>query len=175
MRVASYRADMVSVAMLWSAYHCVHGTSCLCTLSASAFMHWVIPTSALFIFRNLFMEIVVINGLAWSRHTPVWLLSYPSIWQGLSHFGLGIFIHWFGPFCFGVIPTYAWVHWYDISTSYTALEYSVNQQQFCSFEYKPCKIQVLNPHSIIHMTSFSVAHQLRDLVLHQEVCAAPHW
>ena len=25
--------------MLWSAYHCVHGTSCLCTSSASAFMH----------------------------------------------------------------------------------------------------------------------------------------
>ena len=40
--------------MLWSAYHCVHGTyhcvrgtSCLCTLSASAFMHeTMIPTSA---------------------------------------------------------------------------------------------------------------------------------
>ena len=26
------------VAMLWSAYHCVHGTSCLCTLSASEFI-----------------------------------------------------------------------------------------------------------------------------------------
>ena len=28
-----------AVAMLWSAYHCVHDNSCLCTLSASAFMH----------------------------------------------------------------------------------------------------------------------------------------
>ena len=27
-----------NVAMIWSAYHCVHGTSCLCTLSASAFI-----------------------------------------------------------------------------------------------------------------------------------------
>ena len=28
-------------------YYCVHGTSCLCTLSASgAFMHWAVPTSA---------------------------------------------------------------------------------------------------------------------------------
>ena len=34
--------------MLWSA--CVHGTSCLCTLSVSAFMHWAIPTLARFLF-----------------------------------------------------------------------------------------------------------------------------
>ena len=45
-----------NVAMLWTAYHCVHGTSCLCALSASAFMHWAIPTSARFSFRDLFME-----------------------------------------------------------------------------------------------------------------------
>ena len=36
---------MNNVVMLWSAYHCAHGTSCLCTLSASAFieapLHWV--------------------------------------------------------------------------------------------------------------------------------------
>ena len=34
----------------------VHGTSCLCTLSASVFMHWDIPTSARFLLtcRNLF-------------------------------------------------------------------------------------------------------------------------
>ena len=44
------------VAMLWSAHHCVHGTSCFCTLSTSAFMHWAIPTCARFLFRNLFME-----------------------------------------------------------------------------------------------------------------------
>ena len=42
--------------MLWSAYHCVHGTSCFCTLSTSAFMHWTIPTWGRFLFRNLFME-----------------------------------------------------------------------------------------------------------------------
>ena len=37
-------------------YHCVHGTSCLCTLSASAFIEPSLYTSANFIFRNLFME-----------------------------------------------------------------------------------------------------------------------
>ena len=47
--------------MMWPFYgvhmHCVHGTSCLCTLSASAaFMHWTIPTWARFLFRNFFME-----------------------------------------------------------------------------------------------------------------------
>ena len=45
-----------NVAMLWTAYHCVHGTSCLCAFSANAFMHWAIPTSARFPFRDLFME-----------------------------------------------------------------------------------------------------------------------
>ena len=44
------------VAMLWSAYHCVHSTSCLCTLSVSAFVHRAVPTSARLLFRNLFME-----------------------------------------------------------------------------------------------------------------------
>ena len=34
----------------------VHGTSCLCTLSASAFMHWDIPTWGRFLNRNLFMD-----------------------------------------------------------------------------------------------------------------------
>ena len=29
--------------MLWSAYHCVHGSSCLCTLSASACIHALSP------------------------------------------------------------------------------------------------------------------------------------
>ena len=37
-------------------YHCVHGTSCLCTLSASTFIEPSLYTSARFLFRNLFME-----------------------------------------------------------------------------------------------------------------------
>ena len=52
-------------------YHCVHGISCLCTLSTSVFMHWAIPTWARFLFRNLFMEtcfcsffMLVIRGAA---------------------------------------------------------------------------------------------------------------
>ena len=45
---------MNNVAMVWSAYqyHCVHGTSCLCTLSASAFIEPALYTSARFLFRN---------------------------------------------------------------------------------------------------------------------------
>ena len=39
--------------IMWSAYHCVHGTSCFCTLSASACSHWAL---ARFLFTNLFME-----------------------------------------------------------------------------------------------------------------------
>ena len=45
--------DMECVSLC--AYHCVHGTSCLCTLSAMC-IHPAIPTSARFIFRNLSME-----------------------------------------------------------------------------------------------------------------------
>ena len=37
MATATYRGGY-NVAMLWSAYHCVHGIPCLCTLSASAFI-----------------------------------------------------------------------------------------------------------------------------------------
>ena len=58
--------------MLWSAYYYVHGTSCFCTLSASAFMHWTIPTWARFLFRNLFMETLHVNVCSWlhsSQHT----------------------------------------------------------------------------------------------------------
>ena len=41
---------------LWARHN---GTSCFCTLSASAFMHWTIPTwlHGLDFFRNLFMEL----------------------------------------------------------------------------------------------------------------------
>ena len=46
---------LINVAMLWSAYHCVHGTSCLCTLSASAFIEPSLYQLDFF-FRNLFME-----------------------------------------------------------------------------------------------------------------------
>ena len=42
--------------MSWSAYYCVHGTSCLCTLSASAYMHWANPTASRSLFRNFFMD-----------------------------------------------------------------------------------------------------------------------
>ena len=52
-KVYSCRDD--NVAMVWGAYHCVHGTSFLCTLSASAFIESSLHTSARFIFRNLFM------------------------------------------------------------------------------------------------------------------------
>ena len=38
------------------AYHSVHGTYCLCTSSASAFVHWAIPTSVRFLFRSLSLE-----------------------------------------------------------------------------------------------------------------------
>ena len=41
-----------NVAMLWSAYHCVHGTSCLRTLSC---IKRFIPKSARFLLRNLFL------------------------------------------------------------------------------------------------------------------------
>ena len=74
-----------NVAMLWSAraYHCVHGTFCLCTLSASAFMHWDIPTSARFLFRNLFMEACFCSFL-------IKLIS-------------------FNYFCYAVLPTHLWL------------------------------------------------------------------
>ena len=35
--------EVICMAKKWHAYHCVHVTSCFCTLSASAFMHWAIP------------------------------------------------------------------------------------------------------------------------------------
>ena len=46
-----------NVAVLWSAYHCLHDTSCLCTSSASALLHWGIFTLVRFLLRNLFMKI----------------------------------------------------------------------------------------------------------------------
>ena len=36
---------------------------CLCTLSASAFMHWAILTSARFLYRNFFMETCFCSSL----------------------------------------------------------------------------------------------------------------
>ena len=41
----------VAIIMVWSAYqyHCVHGTSCLCTLSASAFIEPSLYTLAIFL------------------------------------------------------------------------------------------------------------------------------
>ena len=35
--------------MLWSAYHCVHGTSCLCTLSAGTFIEPLIPSPTMYL------------------------------------------------------------------------------------------------------------------------------
>ena len=47
-----------NVAMVWSAYHCAHGTSCLCTLSAGAFMRSLShPYISQISFRNHFMRI----------------------------------------------------------------------------------------------------------------------
>ena len=45
--------------MIWSAYHCVHGTSCLYTWSASALIELSLCQLDFFLIRNLYMEIFV--------------------------------------------------------------------------------------------------------------------
>ena len=57
---------MNNVAMVWSAYqyHCVHGTSCLCTLSASAFIETALHQ------LDFFLEIFL-----WSSYSAIAVLS----------------------------------------------------------------------------------------------------
>ena len=45
--------------MVWGKYHCVYGTSHLCTLSASAFIEPSLIATSANSFRNLFMEMHV--------------------------------------------------------------------------------------------------------------------
>ena len=72
------------------------------------------------------------------------MFSYPSIRAGFEPF-------WFGsiPSLIWAILTYEYTGMIVIHLILHALDYSVNQQQFYLFEYKPLyKMQVLNPHSI---------------------------
>ena len=91
---------------MWPCYgvhiHCVHGTSCFCTLSASAFMYWTIPTWARFLFRNHFME------------TCMFLFFFDNNL-------LTIIVTWYRPrnCCWCVIR--ARVHWWMVSNSQYAL------------------------------------------------------
>ena len=72
-----------NVAMLWSAYHYVYWTSWLCTLSASAFTHWAIPTSARFLFRHLYGDFLFYKNLLticyMCRLTLLQLMHHPRM------------------------------------------------------------------------------------------------
>ena len=50
---------------------CVHGTSCLCILSASAFVHWAIPTCTRFLFRSLYEYLFLYNNVTCAAHALV--------------------------------------------------------------------------------------------------------
>ena len=54
-----------NVSMVWSAYHCVHGTSCLCALSAMQCIHTLShPNISNISFRSLFIEIYRVSTWA---------------------------------------------------------------------------------------------------------------
>ena len=54
-KVYCYLCRDDNVAMVWGAYHCVHSTSFLCTVSQCIHIESSLHTSARFLFRNLFM------------------------------------------------------------------------------------------------------------------------
>ena len=51
-----------NVAMVWNAYHCVHGTSCLRTLSSQC-IRWAIPTPARFFLEIFLWRLAIVSVL----------------------------------------------------------------------------------------------------------------
>ena len=97
-----------------------------------------------------------------------WGWVYSRIW---TIFVWDLFLHWYGqPLCYGVIARHQ-------HTAATSLDYSVNQQQVCSFEY--CKIlahsiHVLDTHDKPQVCSPTerpgVVSSLISLIVESGVC-----
>ena len=119
--------------MLWSTYHCVHGMSCFCTLSASAFIESSLHGLDFFL-EIFFMKTLVICSTPWphsliNNHPYAVHYAHCSIWSCSCAYRVAMYVSSLNaPAGWGTLSNYVCYHCKLNTCSYSCSEAWMTEQ-----------------------------------------------